>query len=107
MGSRRVDLTRATSEQLCALSSACERSSNTGIDDLDVWDEAQRTPGTLNPDQFACGFNAYATKIMNDLQLELLKPALADEPNAAVRLDLSGLEVYGELKFFCWLAIET
>ncbi|KAG9308531.1 hypothetical protein JVU11DRAFT_11875 [Chiua virens] len=89
----RLDLAHATTEELEALSQACEPATF-GLNNKDVLDETYRKAGKLDLDEFATLFDPRSLGIHDVIERDLLAT------DQAVEFELYKLNVYGKDGFF-------
>ncbi|KAJ7661482.1 hypothetical protein DFH06DRAFT_1296720 [Mycena polygramma] len=92
-----VDLSKATSEQLDALSEACQKATF-GRNKQDVLDETYRKAGQMSAKDFKSGFNLEKSGILDGVYTHLLEGF--GETDKRIDAELYKLNVYGKGDFF-------
>ncbi|KAJ6506390.1 hypothetical protein C8R47DRAFT_1241782 [Mycena vitilis] len=92
-----VDLAKATSEQLDALSAACQKATF-GRNKQDVLDETYRKAGQMSAKAFTSGFNLEKSGILDGVYTHLLEGF--GESDKRIDAELYKLNVYGKGDFF-------
>ncbi|KAJ7142861.1 hypothetical protein C8R44DRAFT_692472 [Mycena epipterygia] len=94
----RIDLGRATEENLAELASACEQATF-GVDQTDVLDESYRKAGKLDLTKFAARLDVVASGLVDAITPDILQGQEADG-RKALRAEMYKLNVYGPGSFF-------
>ncbi|KAJ7142874.1 hypothetical protein C8R44DRAFT_866152 [Mycena epipterygia] len=94
----RIDLGRATEENLAELASACEQATF-GVDQTDVLDESYRKAGKLDLTEFAARLDVVASGLVDAITPDILQGQDADG-RKALRAEMYKLNVNGPGSFF-------
>ncbi|KAJ7212871.1 hypothetical protein B0H12DRAFT_1059275 [Mycena haematopus] len=95
--SRWVDLAKANTEQLDALSEACQKATF-GRNQEDVLDETYRKAGQMSAKDFIIRFNLEKSGILDDVHTHLLEGF--GQPEKRIEAELYKLNIYGKNSFF-------
>ncbi|KAJ7659242.1 hypothetical protein DFH06DRAFT_1406329 [Mycena polygramma] len=95
---RRVDLSKATADELKELADACQKATF-GVNQTDTLDETYRKAGKLDLDKFATRLDVSASGLLEAITPDIMQGQTVDA-DKYVRADIYKLNVYGPGSFF-------
>ncbi|KAJ6463616.1 hypothetical protein C8R47DRAFT_1026618 [Mycena vitilis] len=95
---RRIDLSKATAEELKELADACQKATF-GVNQTDTLDETYRKAGKLDLDKFATRLDVSASGLLEAITPDIMQGQTV-EAGKYVRADMYKLNVYGPGSFF-------